>query len=57
VIYGSLAGIIVVILWIWVVAMIGFFGGQVAVHTQAIFIKGRPAEEVARRPLHRARQD
>lgn len=55
VIYGSLTGIIIMILWIWVVAMIGLFGGQVAAHTQAILIEKRAARDVARRHLHRSR--
>jgi membrane protein len=53
VIYGSLAGIIVVVLWSWVVAMIGLFGGELASTTQAIFIDGRAADRVERQ--HRDR--
>ncbi len=53
VIYGSLGGIIVVVLWAWIVAMIGLFGAQVAAHTQAVFIEGRPIKEVERRHLRR----
>ncbi|MEP6672814.1 MAG: YihY/virulence factor BrkB family protein [Chthoniobacter sp.] len=53
-IYGSLAGIIVLILWIWVVAMIGLFGGQVAAHSQAILIDDQPLQEAGRQhPQHR----
>ncbi|MEO6740943.1 MAG: YihY/virulence factor BrkB family protein, partial [Chthoniobacteraceae bacterium] len=57
VIYGSLAGIIVVVLWAWIVAMIGLFGAQVAAHTQAVFIEGRPIEEVERRHLRHTSND
>jgi membrane protein len=55
IIYGSLAGIIVVVLWTWVVAMIGLFGGEVASNTQAIFIDARTPDRVERR--HRARSN
>ncbi len=53
VVYGSLAGIIVVVLWTWIVAMIGLFGAQVAAHAQAVFIEGQPVEDVGQRHLHR----
>ncbi len=49
IIYGSLAGIIVVVLWSWVVAMIGLFGGEIASNTQAIFIDNRAPNRVERR--------
>lgn len=35
IIYGSLAGVVVVILWTWILAMIGFFGAQVCAHSDA----------------------
>lgn len=53
VVYGSLAGIIVVVLWTWIVAMIGLFGAQVTAHAHAVFIEGESIEEVERRHLQR----
>ncbi len=57
VIYGSLGGIIVVVLWTWIVAMVGLFGAQIAARTQAVFVEGRPIEEVERRHLQRPSRD
>ena len=54
VIYGSLAGIIVVVLWTWIVAMIGLFGGQVAAHAHAVFFENKSLDEVER---HDSRDD
>jgi len=53
VVYGSLAGIIVIVLWTWIVAMIGLFGAQVTAHAQAVFIEGESMEDVERRHLQR----
>lgn len=50
-IYGSLAGIIVVVLWIWIVAMIGLFGAQITAHAHSVFITGLPIDEVERHHL------
>ncbi len=52
-VYGSLSGIIVVVLWTWMVAMMGLFGGQISLHSQAVLIEGQPIEEVERRHLQR----
>jgi len=38
----------VVVLWAWIVAMIGLFGAQVTAHAQAVFVEGRPIEEIER---------
>jgi len=51
VVYGSLAGIIVVMFWTWIVAMIGLFGAQVAAHANGVFVEGRSIEELARHRL------
>ena len=54
VVYGSLAGIIVVVLWTWMVAMIGLLGGQIAAHSQRVFIRGRSVEDLERQHLGRS---
>jgi membrane protein len=56
-IYGSLAGIILVVFWTWLVAMIGLFGAQVACHMQAIWIDGRSLVEEIVRHLSRSERD
>ena len=57
VIYGSLAGIIIVVLWAWIVAMITLFGGQISAHGQAVFIEGQSLEAVRRAHLDRTDQE
>lgn len=52
-IYGSLAIVIVLVLWAYVVALIALFGGELAAHIQRMLIEGQPMREVERR--HRAR--
>ncbi len=52
-IYGSLAILVILVLWAWVVALLMLFGGEVASHVQTMIIEGRSAEDVDRR--HRAR--
>ena len=42
-----------VVLWTWIVAMIGLFGAQVTAHAQAVFIEGQPIEDVEQRHLQR----
>nr|MDQ3621661.1 YihY/virulence factor BrkB family protein [Verrucomicrobiota bacterium] len=49
IVYGSLAGIVAVVLWVWVVAMIGIFGGQITSHCQAVIFDAGPIAEVERR--------
>ena len=56
VVYGSLAGIVAAVLWAWVVAMIGLFGGQITSHCQSVIFDGKPIDEVERRHLaHRTK--
>lgn len=57
VIYGSLTGMIVAVLWVWVVAIIALFGGQIASHSNAVQIRGEPIEEVERRHLRRSEKE
>lgn len=47
-IYGSLAIVIVLVLWAWLVALIGLYGGEVVAHTQAMLIEGKSAAATAR---------
>ena len=54
IIYGSLAGIVAAVVWAWMVAMIGLFGGQITAHCQAVLFDGEPIEVVERRHLARA---
>ena len=51
VVYGSLAGIIAAVVWVWVVAMIGLFGGQIASHSQSVIFNGEPIDDVEQRHL------
>jgi membrane protein len=52
-IYGSIAIVVILTLWAWVVALIMLFGGELASHIQALLIEGKPAHEVER--SHQAR--
>ncbi len=54
VIYGSIGAVVVILLWIWIIALILLFGGEIAAHTQEMLIEGRSASEVARRHAARA---
>jgi membrane protein len=54
IIYGSLAGIVAAVVWAWIVAMIGLFGGQITSHCQAVLFDGVPIEVVERRHLAHA---
>jgi len=51
IIYGSLAGIVAAVVWIWLAAMIGLFGGQITCHCQAVLFDGEPIDDVERRRL------
>jgi membrane protein len=58
-IYGSLAIVIILVFWAWMVAVIVIFAGEVASHTQAMLIEGQTAQEVEREhrlrsPKHKA---
>jgi membrane protein len=59
-IYGSLASIIVVLIWAWVVAMLVLFGGELAAAVQAayvdrvpIYAEALPAKEPEPMPINR----
>lgn len=56
-IYGSLAIVIILLVWAWIMALITLFGGELASHIEMMFFQGQSAEEVKRkhdvRSLHR----
>lgn len=52
-IYGSIAIVIVLLVWAWLAALIALVGGEVASHYQMMVVEGVPADEVERR--HAAR--
>jgi len=47
-IYGSLATAIVLMIWVWIVALITLFGGEVAAHAKAMLVDGRSSEDVGK---------
>lgn len=53
-IYGSLAIVIILVFWAWIVAVIMLFGGEIASHSEEMLIEGNPATEVERRHIERA---
>lgn len=53
VIYGPVAVLVILMIWIWTTALITLFGGEVAAHFQAMLIDGRSSEDVELR--HRRR--
>jgi membrane protein len=52
-VYGSLAAVILLLLWAWLTALLLLFGGEVASHVQMLVLEGRSLQEV--RARHRAR--
>jgi membrane protein len=52
-VYGSLAVVILLLVWSWVVSFIILFGGELAAHTRMLVLEGRSEEEVQR--AHQAR--
>lgn len=48
IVYGSLAGIVAAVLWAWVVAMIGIFGGQITSVCQSVLFDREAIAEVER---------
>jgi membrane protein len=53
-VYGSLALLISLVVWTWVVGLIYVFGGELAAHLQAMVIEKKPAQEVEQGHLERA---
>jgi membrane protein len=54
VIYGSLGIGIILMFWVWIVAVILLLGGELSSHVQAIVIEGQSVEEVNQRHLGRS---
>jgi membrane protein len=52
-IYGSVAIVVILVLWAWIVALILLFGGELASHVKAMFFEGKSKQEVDR--SHKAR--
>lgn len=53
-IYGSLAVVIIALLWVWIATLITLFGGELASHTRSMLLEGESAETVGQRHKHRA---
>lgn len=54
VVYGSLAIVVVVLIWVWLVSLITLFGGEVAAHVRGMALEGQSAGEIGRRHQQRA---
>jgi membrane protein len=52
-IYGSVALVVIVMLWVWVATVILLFGGELVAHTQMMVVEGMSAEEVEKRHMER----
>jgi membrane protein len=48
-IYGPIAALVTVLLWVWVVSLILLNGGEIASHVQRMLIKGMTAAQVQQR--------
>lgn len=53
-IYGSLAIVIILVLWAWLVAVLILWGGEVVSHIQTMLLEGKSAAEVEQRHLRRS---
>ncbi len=53
-IYGSLAVLVIIMIWIYITSMITLIGGEVASHTHEMVFQGLSAEEVGRRHQERS---
>lgn len=53
-IYGSLAIVIILVLWAWIVSAILLLGGEIVSHVQRMILEGQTPEEVERQHLRRA---
>jgi membrane protein len=54
VIYGSVAVIIILVIWAWLMGMILLLGGELVSHIQQMLIEGHSAKEVDRRHKQRS---
>jgi membrane protein len=55
VVYGSLAILVIVLIWVWLVALITLFGGELAAHVEAMVFQGKSRQEVDGAHRERAR--
>ena len=53
-IYCSIAIVIILVVWAWIVSLILIFGGEIASHVQALVIEEQPVQEVAQRHEERS---
>jgi membrane protein len=53
-IYGSLAILVIIMIWVYIVCLITLFGGEVAAHTEDMIFRGKSAEEVGQRHNERS---
>jgi membrane protein len=55
-IYGRMAMLIIILLWVWVVSLITIFGGEVAAHTEQMVFQGKSREDIDREHSERKRK-
>lgn len=53
-IYGSLAAVIILLVWAWIVALVTLVGGELASHVHMMYFQGHSPEEVHRRHEERS---
>jgi membrane protein len=53
-IYGSLAVVVVVLLWAWIASIVTLFGGEVASHFHMLVLEGKTDQEVKDEHVQRA---
>jgi membrane protein len=55
VVYGSLAVLVLIMLWVWLASLITLFGGELAAHIEAMVFQGKSRQEVDGAHRERAR--
>jgi membrane protein len=45
-IYGSLAVVVILVVWTWMVSLIVLFGGSLAARLQSVYIEGQPIDDL-----------
>jgi membrane protein len=53
-VYGSMAAVVVIVLWAYIVSLFLLIGGELTSHIQEMVIEGKPAEKVEERHLMRS---
>lgn len=56
VIYGRMAMLVVILLWVWVASLITIFGGEVAAHTESMVFSGKSRADLEREHAKRNRK-